>query len=153
MDNNTAGISINKEKLKTNIKKWIDNDNEIRILNKELLIRKKINKELTESLISIIQDSNIDTFDLKDGSIRYVRQNVKKSISKKYLFDVLNRYYENSAEALQVNNFILENIEETIKEKIIRKINPSAAIDRDNKKLLLNDKHNNNIASVFNSMI
>ena len=53
----------------------------------------------------------------------YTKQKIKKSLSKKYLMKCLTQYFkEDSQQAKQVSNFILNNREEKIKENIRRKV-------------------------------
>jgi hypothetical protein len=53
----------------------------------------------------------------------YCKKNIKKPITKKMLMDVLSKYYQGDVtKAIDVNNFILDNREEVVKESIIHKI-------------------------------
>lgn len=114
----------NKQQLVNNIREWVKLDNEIRSLRKEQEQRKKKQKSLNETLIEIMKNSEIDCIDIKDGQICYNRKNVKKPITKKYLLDILAKYFEGDIEkAENANEFILNNREEVIKESIVRKLN------------------------------
>jgi|TARA_B100000242_G_C42940328_1_gene436072 hypothetical protein len=111
-----------KEKLITNIRKWVKLDNEIRSLKKEEKIRKEQQKELNVSLIEIMKSNEIDCIDIKDGQICYNKKNVKKPISKKFLLDILSKYFDGDIKkAEDANDFILNSREETVKESISRK--------------------------------
>jgi hypothetical protein len=114
----------NKQQLVNNIREWVKLDNEIRSLKKEQEQRKKKQKSLNETLIEIMKNSEIDCIDIKDGQICYNRKNVKKPITKKYLLDILAKYFDGDIEkAENANEFILNNREEVIKESIVRKLN------------------------------
>jgi hypothetical protein len=112
-----------KEQLIKNIKDWVRIDNEIRTLQKELASRKTEKKNISNSLIEVMKKNEIDCFDTKsDGQIVYSKKNVKKPITKKILLNILSKYYQgNSIKAEEVNNYILENREVTVKETILRK--------------------------------
>jgi hypothetical protein len=113
----------NKMKLKSIIQKWVINDNEIRTINEELLKKKKLNKELTEELLFIIKELEIETVDIKDGYISYVKKNQKKGISNKLLKSIFTKYYNGDTNEIErINDFIEENREITVKEYIVRKI-------------------------------
>jgi hypothetical protein len=113
----------NKEQLIKCIKDWVKNDNEIRALQKEVNVRKNEKKRLSESLMRIMKEKEIDCFDMSDGQISYTKKNIKKPISKKLLLNLLSNYYNgDSIKANELNNYILENREETIKETICRKV-------------------------------
>lgn len=114
----------NKQQLVNNIREWVKLDNEIRSLRKEQEQRKKKQKSLNETLIEIMKNSEIDCIDIKDGQICYNRKNVKKPITKKYLLDILAKYFDGDIEkAENANEFILNNREEVVKESIVRKLN------------------------------
>ena len=115
--------SINKEALVSIIREWVKNDNEIRELKKQETIRKNANKALTTNLIEIMRSNELDCFDINDGCILYKKTNVKKSLSKKTLYQLLNEYYtDDSVKASEVSNFLMEKREQVVKEKIVRKL-------------------------------
>jgi hypothetical protein len=112
-----------KEQLVFAIKEWVKLDNEIKKLKKEENIRKIEKKELSLKLIEIMKSNEIDCFDIKDGKICYEKKNVKKPITKKMLFSILSKYYMGDQDkATELNNFIIENREEEVKECITRKL-------------------------------
>lgn len=103
------------------IKEWVKIDNEIRELQKQLTIRKTEKKKNSESLIKIMRENEIDCFDINDGQILYNKKSIKKPITKKVLFDILSKYYKgDSSKAEDMQNYIMENREEVIKETIDR---------------------------------
>lgn len=114
----------NKEQLIKSIKEWVKIDNEIRILQQQQLVRKKEKKAISDSLIKVMKSNEIDCFDINDGQILYNKKSVKKPITKKMLLNVLSNFFENETEkAIELNKYILENREDTVKETIIRKVN------------------------------
>jgi hypothetical protein len=122
---NTAngGDDEDKDTLKEAIKKWVNNDNEMRALNEEMAKRKKLNKEYTENLMKLIKKTEIQTVDINNGSISYVQRNQKKPITNKLLNDVLIKYYNGDMEEVnRITNFIMDHREISVKEIIVRKI-------------------------------
>jgi seryl-tRNA synthetase len=112
-----------KEQLVKTIKDWVKIDNEIRSLNKEINNRKNEKKKLSASLIETMKKNEIDCFDIKDGQICYTKKNIKKPITKKVLMDILSNFYNGDiSKASQLNNYIIDNREEVVKETIERKI-------------------------------
>ncbi len=112
-----------KNSLVNAIKIWVKKDNEIRQLKKEERIRKKEQKEISETLMAIMKENQIDEFDLKDGKLVYTKKNIKKPITKKGLLDILKRYYnDDTQKADELNNFIMDNREEKVVETITRTI-------------------------------
>jgi hypothetical protein len=113
-----------KEILVKTIREWVKIDNELRTLKKEQKIRDTEKKRLSANLIKIMKEKEIDCFDINDGKIQYNKQTVKKPITKQLLLNILSKYYQgDETKAGEVQNFILENREETVKETITRKIN------------------------------
>ena len=111
-----------KEQLIKTIKEWVKIDNEIRNLQDEVKIRKNNKKHISESLITIMKQNEIDCFDIKDGQICYTTKQVKKPITKGLLINILSKYFRGDVlKANEVNNFIMENREETTKESITLK--------------------------------
>jgi hypothetical protein len=114
-----------KEQLIRNIKEWVRIDNEIRALQKELTLRKNEKNQISKTLMEVMKKNEIDCFDTKsDGQIVYSKKNIKKPITKKVLLNILSNFYSgDSTKAEELNNYILDNREVTVKEVISRKIN------------------------------
>lgn len=113
----------NKQQLIDSIKDWVKLDNEIRKLQSEISTRKNEKKNVSTKLMQTMNANNIDCFDIKDGQLCYTKRNVKKPITKKGLFDILTKYYNGDLmQATQVNEYIIENREEVVKETLVRKM-------------------------------
>ena len=116
-------IMETKEQLIKTIKEWVKMDNEIRTLSKELSRRKNDKKKISTKLMETMKTNNIDCFDLNDGQICYTKKNIKKPITKKALMGILSTYYNGDiTKAVELNNYIIDNREEVVKETIERKI-------------------------------
>jgi hypothetical protein len=112
-----------KEELVYNIKEWVKADNEILKLKKEVKELNQKKKLLTDSLVNVMKQNEIDCFDIKDGAIMYKRNNVKKPISSKTLLNALTEYYkDDSNRAEELTKHILDSREIQVKETIKRKI-------------------------------
>ena len=82
-----------------------------------------IKKKVSEELMLVIRSNEIDAFDLNDGQILYDKRNQKKPITKTALLSILTAYYKGDAvKASETNKYILDNREEVVREKIVRKI-------------------------------
>jgi hypothetical protein len=115
----------NKEQLVNNIKEWINYDNEIKKLQKEVKIRKEKQKSLTDNIVKVMKSKEIDCFDLNDGKLIYSQSKTKQTINKQHIMNCLEKYFkENGDENMitDLTNFILENREIKVKETIRRKI-------------------------------
>ena len=115
--------SNTKEQLINNIKEWINVDNEITQIKKNLKEKNKTYKELTDKLVTIMKTNKIDCFDIKGGSIIYKEKSKKKPLSKKSLLAALNDYYKNQPNMVEeLTKHIMESRETKMEEKIARKI-------------------------------
>uniref|UniRef100_A0A6C0JD62 Uncharacterized protein n=1 Tax=viral metagenome TaxID=1070528 RepID=A0A6C0JD62_9ZZZZ len=117
-----------KDQLIKSIKDWVKLENDIKKLQKELVLRKNEKKDISKNLIEVMKKNEIDNFDINNGQICYNKKNVKKPITKKILMDILEKYYKgDTLKASNLNNFILDNREEVIKESIILKSNKQSS--------------------------
>jgi hypothetical protein len=116
-------IMETKEQLIKTIKDWVKLDNDIRKLQKEIKQRKAEKTKTSTILMETMKKNEIDCFDINNGQICYTKKNIKKPITKKILLDILSKYYKGDAlKASEINNFILDNREEIVKESIFLKV-------------------------------
>jgi hypothetical protein len=112
-----------KEHLIKTIKEWVRLDNDIRKLKTEEKLRNDEKKKVSNTLMEIMKKNEIDEFDINDGKICYSRKSIKKPITKKILLDVLSKFFKgDTLKASELNEFIIDNREEVVKETISRKI-------------------------------
>ena len=113
-----------KDQLIEKIKEWVRIDNEIRTLQSEMNKRKENKKKVSTELMSVMKRNEIDVFDIKDGQIIYDKRNVKKPVTKAALLSILSTYYNGDVvKASEINQYIMDNREDVVREKIVRKIN------------------------------
>ena len=113
-----------KEILVANIKEWIQNDNDIKELQREIKIKKNKKKLISDKLVDIMKTNEIDCFDVNDGKLIYTQNKVKTSLSKKHITACLEKYFKNAENKELVedlSNFILDNREVKVTETIRRK--------------------------------
>ena len=110
-----------KEELISSIKEWIKIDNEILKHTKEIKDMKKKQKLLTNSLVNVMKNNQLECFDINGGKILYKKSKCKKPINTKTLLNTLKTYYnETPNKAEEITEYILKNREEVIKETIRR---------------------------------
>ncbi len=120
MEKTAADIKI---EIIENIREWIKIDNEIRQLKLEEKKRKGEQKDISFRLMGLMEQNNVNEFDVKDSKITHVKKNIKKPITQKMLLHSLSNYYENDEEtAIKLGNYILDNREEKTVEIITRKM-------------------------------
>ena len=113
----------NQQELLQNVKTWLDIDNQIRTLQKEIRDRRKLKKELTTSLVGIMKTQDIDALNVPDGQLIYNKTKSKAPLSKKHLLTCLGQYFSEipGIQPDEVANYILENREVKTKEGIRHK--------------------------------
>jgi ABC-type transport system involved in Fe-S cluster assembly fused permease/ATPase subunit len=105
-----------------NIREWIQLDNEIKELQKELKMRKTKQQQKTLLLLEIMKNNELDGVDVPNGRLAHVTRVSKAPITKKTLLGLLSKFYDGDiSQALAVNNFIMNNRQEVIKETIALK--------------------------------
>ena len=115
---------VSKELMIENIKNWIKLDTDLSKLNLELKGKRNEKKELNQSLIDMMKQSQVELININGGSIIYKKNISKKPINQKTLLTTLQSYFvDNNINAEDLTKFILENREEQEKETIKRKIN------------------------------
>ena len=112
-----------KEQLVCHIRRWIEIDNRIADLQRQIKECREEKKDMSSTLVDVMKSNEIDCFDINDGKLMYSKHRVKKPISKRSLLESLTNYFgaDNNEMAADVGQFILESREETIKESIRRK--------------------------------
>ena len=104
-------MDTNKTVLVNTIKEWLSINGDINNIQKQLKELKNKKKELSDILIKIMENNEIDRFDVKNGKLVYRKTKVKGTINKDYLLKMLDNYFKEYPEVdtSDVTNFILEN--------------------------------------------
>lgn len=109
-----ADTEMDKEKITHIIGLWIKNDGEMNQLKRELARRRETQKKLTGSLVSFMRENEMD-----DADIKYVQEMKKKTISKKGLLPILQRFFKGDAvKAAELSEYIYNNRETVIQETV-----------------------------------
>lgn len=112
-----------KEVLIKTIKEWMNIEKNIKNLQKDIKINKDKKKQLSENLVKIMKNNDVDCFDISEGKICYTINKIKSSLSKKHIMSCLNTYFADneSVQPDDVAKYILENRSTIIKESIKHK--------------------------------
>ena len=111
-----------KEILIDNVKEWISIDEEIKQLQKLSREKRKRKKEITDALLVIMKQNEIEYVDIgKNDTLEYSKNITKKGLSKKHLIDSIKNFYKNDESlANSLVTHILDSRSETTKETIKR---------------------------------
>ena len=111
-----------KEQLVHLVTEWMDSDNSIKNMQKALKEVRDRKRMLTEKLVHVMKDNEIECFDINDGKLVYSKSKTKQAVSKKVLLDALNKYFCDKPEtANEIVDHILDSRTEKITETIKRK--------------------------------
>ena len=112
------------QELKGNIINWLKFDNEIKELQKLIKIKRKEKKEVTNNIVEVMRNNEIECFDAGgEGKLIYTKNKTKAPLSKKHLLASLGTYFNGDNEgANKLATFILTSREDKIKETIKRKM-------------------------------
>ena len=113
----------NKEVLVNLIKEWITLDDKIKeVVSKSKELKSK-QKTISENLLSIMKENEIDCFDVNSSKIVYCKNKTKIGLNKKNLLENLDKYFNGREDinTSEIRDFIFENRETKIKENIKRK--------------------------------
>ena len=116
-----------KEQLKSNVKTYLELDDQIKALNKALLERRKQKNKLSDAILEMMKKFEIDNMNTKNGRLIYSVNKTTKPLTKTNLLSGLNMYFKNEDQAKTVSQVVLENREKVEKIKLRRTINKKAA--------------------------
>jgi hypothetical protein len=104
-------MSESKELLVNTIKEWVAINNKMNEIQKLLKDLRGKKKQLSDSLIKIMENNEIDGIDINNGKLLYRKNKVKAPINKDYLLKMLDNYFEKYPEidTSDVSSFILDN--------------------------------------------
>ena len=107
------------EQLIQNIKEWVLLEKEMNEMRKKMKVLRLKKKDVSNKLIEIMRENEIDCFNINDGKLMYSKRKVKKPLSKKHLITSLVSYFGgNNENAKTLGDFILNSRGEKVLENI-----------------------------------
>ena len=114
---------MSNSELLENVKTWLEIDNQIRALQKEIKERRKTKKDLTLNLVQIMKTNNVEQLNIPDGQLIYTKNKIRAPLSKKHLLASLATYFKNDQRIVsELSKYIMDTRQEKEKENIKRKI-------------------------------
>lgn len=111
-----------QENVVENVKEWIKIDNEMKMLQNEIKKRRERKKELTENLVTVLRENDIDGWNTKEGKLEYVKTRTKSSLNKQHIRESLLKFIKNEEQVDAMTQFIYESRSIKEKESIKRKL-------------------------------
>ncbi len=117
-------IQFLREKLKKEVRQYIELDDKIKALNKAAKDYRKTKDQLSESILETMKKFEINDMNIKSGKLTYNERKTKKPLNKKNLLSGLTLYFrEDVDKAKDCSEFVLENREDVVKTNLKRTIN------------------------------
>ena len=104
-------MSDSKQILINTIKEWVLINSKMTELQKQLKELRNNKKQLSDTLISVMENNEIDMFDINNGKLVYRKNKIKAPINKDYLMKMLEDYFKDNPEvdSSHVSEFLLDN--------------------------------------------
>lgn len=130
MENDTmAQISSNeiqflREKMKKEVRQYIELDDKIKALNKAAKEFRKNKDKIADSILQTMKQFEINDVNIKSGKLTYNKRTTKKPLNKKNLLTGLTLYFKEDVDrAKDCSTFVLDNREDVVKTSLKRTIN------------------------------
>lgn len=108
-----------KEELVNCVKNWIALDNEIREHRAYIKNKVAAQKQISADLLEVMKKNEIDNLNTNEMRLTRVQKTTKHPMSKKYLENILLKYYDNNSQkASEVQEYIMENRITTTKDTL-----------------------------------
>lgn len=121
-------IQFLREKLKKEVRQYIELDDKIKALNKAAKDYRKTKNELSESILETMKKFEINDMNIKSGKLTYNERKSKKPLNKKNLLSGLTLYFRDDVDkAKNCSEFVLENRDDVSKVSLKRTINKNQA--------------------------
>jgi hypothetical protein len=116
-----------KEDLVEHIRKWIQNDNEIRQLQALVRERREIKKQITQELVDVMRDNEIEKFNLRDGKLVYKQTKRSTPLNEKHIAKcLLDIFKDDPSKAQEATEMIMNRREVKMVDTLQRRIDKNA---------------------------
>ena len=106
--------------LKNKVSKYLSIDDKIKKLTLELREAKKEKLLMSNDVLNLMSDYNIEDLNTKNGKLKYTISKTKKAVSKKDLLQKLSIFLKSSDKANNAMKFIYDNREVVEKVRLKR---------------------------------
>jgi hypothetical protein len=114
---------MSQDELIENVKTWLTIDNDIKKLQKAVKNKRKEKKALTENLVNIMNQRDIDMMNTAQGQLIKTTKKTKAPLSKKHLVNSIQKYFKDDGDKVQeLCNYILDTRNVKVTENIRRKM-------------------------------
>ena len=122
-ENNENEFQFCKEKLQESVKEYLNIDDQITALNKAVRERRANKKKLSEGILGLMKQFEINNMNTSNGKLIYSVTKTKEPLTRKSLLRTLNVYFnDNNDKANELSKFVMENRKQIEKVQLKRKI-------------------------------
>ena len=125
---NESDFQFFKNKFKSDVKEYLEIDDQIKAINKALKLRRDKKKLLSESILENMNKFQINFMNIKNGKLTYSESKRKEPLNKKNLITGLNNYFNNDVESKRVSKLVLDSRKDVVKVTLRRTINKTTNI-------------------------
>lgn len=93
------------EEFKIDVKNWLQLDDGVKQLQREIKEQKKVHKELGDKISNFMANNNVEDLNTKNGVIRYTKTLVKTPLSQKAIKEKLTEAFQGND---SLNNILTE---------------------------------------------
>jgi hypothetical protein len=97
------------DEFKSQVRMWMDLDNEVKQLTQFVKEKKVLQKKLSESILHFMSQYNIEDLNTRDGKLRYKVSQVKPPVKKAVVKERLLEYFDDKTKGEQVAKQIFDN--------------------------------------------
>jgi hypothetical protein len=106
---------------KEDVKKWIDIDDKVLALSKEILALKKQRLEFNTKIVDFMRNYKIEDLNTNNGKLEYRVKHAKKGLSSKIIHENLLSYFKTDKEQAEtIYKYLLANRIDIDKETLKR---------------------------------
>ena len=109
-----------KEGLQTDVKQYLDLDEQIAKLNKALKERKKKKTELSLEILDKMKNIDINYMNIKGGKLVYAITKTKAPLNKTNITKSLGNYFKSDEKGLEICKYLFDNREKIEKVRLKR---------------------------------
>jgi hypothetical protein len=122
--NNIITKPDGKDKFVENIKKWVNIDNQMKIVNEKTKKLREYKHSLNTQICSYMGDNNINSkIGISDGELGMYDKKEYSSITYEYIENKLSEIISDKDQVLHIIKYLKDNREITIVQEIRRKYN------------------------------
>ena len=119
-----------REKLKKEVKAYIEVDDKIKALAKATKEYKKTKDNLSQSILESMKKFEINDMNVKSGKLIYNEKKTKRPLNRKNMISGLTLYFKDDAvKAKDCSEFVLDKREDVTKISLKRKVNKTLNLD------------------------